>query len=156
LLLIINKIVGCLPKDIWPAALSAGSLCISFFQKEEGASCSFEGAAGGRLPPNIPPGAPVVLVTANFAGAAMPSHIMCQRCITIWPFQLCHSVGTIVDFVFAQHEGPLPDGSCHPLYILVDFPDYSSPALLPLSPTLVPVIPVEMHSFGCTCCDFPF
>jgi len=77
-------------------------------------------------------------------------------CNIVLPFRLFNgAVGTVVDFVFPPNQGPMPDGSCHPLYILVDFPDYSGPSLLPSSPTLVPVIPIEMHSFGCTRNGFP-
>ena len=77
-------------------------------------------------------------------------------CNIVLPFRLFNgAVGTVVDFVFPPNQGPMPDGSRHPLYILVDFPDYSGPSLLPSSPTLVPIIPIEMHSFGCTRNGFP-
>ena len=60
------------------------------------------------------------------------------------------AIGGVVDIVFA--EGESPNTKDLPLYVLVDFPQYRGPELVPDKPTLVPV---PVHTCRCeyNCCE---
>jgi hypothetical protein len=61
------------------------------------------------------------------------------------------SRGTIIDIIFEQDESP--NNQDLPLYVLVDFPQYSGPAFDQQYPTYVPIAPITMPCKFKNCCS---
>ena len=53
------------------------------------------------------------------------------------------SIGTVKEIVFEENQHPL-DG-CHPLYVIVDFPQYCGPAWMKENPKWVPIPTIELN-----------